>query len=447
MSRGSCPDLDKLMNESNNHSESWLSAFNKVVKNRENASKTVSLGVVHTRPGIESIFGGNTNPVSDGIIALTHQSRSIICNGHNILALSREDIVNMSLSDAHETLFQLRVEGNLMKKGFKRLRMWKLRYFILSGKILSYWEVGNHNKLRHQAEITSDCVISMESLPGRPFSFTVLPSKTDRLYIIDAVTQEDRDMWIQCIQVSKYLVQRINSRPTLRGIGNIYDHFSLGQVLGKGRYGVVRLAECNDTLLQYAVKIINKKKVNHDLLKHELIVLRSIKSRCYDEHLVSIHEIYEDDYLIHIVMELLAGGDLYERITQKGRFTEPEAARVIRHIGGAIRELHRRNILHLDVKPENVIFVSRDPNSDMKLADFGCCLVLDETPPEPREIVGTVGYMAPEVISQCNYTEKADVYSLGVLLYILLAGYPPYRGDSPNAILLHTLFVFGGSFI
>ena len=101
-------------------------------------------------------------------------------------------------------------------------------------------------------------------------------------------------------------------------------------------------------------------------------------------------------------MELLAGGDLYERITQKGRFTgrtmagvsstEPEAARVIRHIGGAIRELHRRNILHLDVKP-------RDPNSDMKLADFGCCLVLDETPPEPREIVGTVGYMAPEVIS------------------------------------------------
>ena len=84
-------------------------------------------------------------------------------------------------------------------------------------------------------------------------------------------------MWIQCIQVSKYLVQRINSRPTLRGIGNIYDHFSLGQVLGKGRYGVVRLAECNDTLLQYAVKIINKKKVNHDLLKHELLVLRSIK--------------------------------------------------------------------------------------------------------------------------------------------------------------------------
>lgn len=156
MSRGSCPDLDKLMNESNARSESWLSAFNKVVKNRESASKTVSLGVVHAKPGIESIFGGNANPVSDGNIAITHQNRSIICNGHNILALSREDIINMTLSDAHETLFQLRVEGNLMKKGFKRLRMWKLRYFILSGKIFSYWEVGVvSSSLRRWAIITS----------------------------------------------------------------------------------------------------------------------------------------------------------------------------------------------------------------------------------------------------------------------------------------------------
>ena len=164
MSRGSCPDLDKLLNESNDHSESWLSAFNKVVKNQENASKTVSLGVVHAKPGVESIFGGNTNPVSDGNIVLAHQSRSIICNGHNILSLSREDIVNMSLSDAHETLFQLRVEGNLMKKGFKRLRMWKLRYFILSGKILSYWEVGASLWFPCRWGITTDFVPKPRSL-------------------------------------------------------------------------------------------------------------------------------------------------------------------------------------------------------------------------------------------------------------------------------------------
>lgn len=120
----------------------------------------------------------------------------------------------------------------------------------------------------------------------------------------------------------------------------------------------------------YAVKIVNKKKVDRDILKHELIVLKAIKvlsyvfsyhqSRVYNEHLVTIHEIYEDDYLIHIVMEYLGGGDLYERISKRGFFTEPESACVIRHIGEAVKALHVQNIFHLDIKPENVIYVSQD---------------------------------------------------------------------------------------
>lgn len=159
----------------------------------------------------------------------------------------------------------------------------------------------------------------------------------------------------------------------------------------------------------YAVKIVNKKKVDRDILKHELIVLKAIKvlsyvfsynqSRVYNEHLVTIHEIYEDDYLIHIVMEYLGGGDLYERISKRGFFTEPESACVIRHIGEAVKALHVQNIFHLDIKPENVIYVSQDPASDMKLADFGCCLVVDATTEKPNEIVGTAGYIAPEVIT------------------------------------------------
>lgn len=109
--------------------------------------------------------------------------------------------------------------------------------------------------MRHRAEISPNCRISLETISNHPYSFSVLPSPTDRLYILDGLTQEDRvsfifdckwkDMWIQCIQVCKFLVQRINSRPTLRGVGSVYDHFSFGPVLGKGRYGIVRLGECN----------------------------------------------------------------------------------------------------------------------------------------------------------------------------------------------------------
>ena len=141
MDRGSCPDFDNMMDSNREQSESWLSAFNRVVKGSQGTPNTVSITDMHSRPGLAGIFGEGRNIGSEDYLGIQQQNRTIMCNGHNILALSREDIMSMSLSDAHETLFQLRVEGNMMKKGFKRLRMRKMRFFILSGKILSYWEV------------------------------------------------------------------------------------------------------------------------------------------------------------------------------------------------------------------------------------------------------------------------------------------------------------------
>lgn len=130
--------------------------------------------------------------------------------------------------------------------------------------------------------------------------------------------------------------------------------------------------------------------------------------RVYHKNLVNILEIYEDEYLIYIVMEYLGGGDLYERINKNGAYSgiamlvllwiEYEAARVVRHISRALMTLHEQNIYHLDVKPENVIYISKEPQSDMKLADFGCSMVLDYEDDSTKEIIGSPGYIAPEVI-------------------------------------------------
>ena len=133
MKRGSCPDLDDLMEEDSQSKDSWLSAFNKVVRDGNVPSNTVSLGEYHSKPGLDSVFGTQSSGRNDATYITANTGRSIMCNNHDIL----------SLSDAHETLFQLRVEGYMMKKGFKRLRLWKNRFFILSGKILSYWEVSD----------------------------------------------------------------------------------------------------------------------------------------------------------------------------------------------------------------------------------------------------------------------------------------------------------------
>ena len=164
MDRGSFPDFDNMMDSNREQSESWLSAFNRVVKGSQGTPNTISITDMHSRPGIAGIFGDGRNLGSEGHLGIQQQNRTIMCNGHNILALSREDIMSMSLSDAHETLFQLRVEGNMMKKGFKRLRMWKMRFFILSGKILSYWEVSFRSTLHHRLAIITRCVIKLKSL-------------------------------------------------------------------------------------------------------------------------------------------------------------------------------------------------------------------------------------------------------------------------------------------
>lgn len=164
MNRGSWPDFDNMMDNNREQSESWLSAFNRVVRGAQGAPNTVSITDMHSRPGIAGIFGEGRNLSSEGHLRIQQQNKTIMCNGHNILALSREDIMSMSLSDAHETLFQLRVEGNMMKKGFKRLRMWKMRFFILSGKILSYWEVDLLCSLHSRLVITIRCVIKQKSL-------------------------------------------------------------------------------------------------------------------------------------------------------------------------------------------------------------------------------------------------------------------------------------------
>lgn len=122
---------------------------------------------------------------------------------------------------------------------------------------------------------------------------------------------------------------------------------------------------------------------------------------------------------------------------------------MIQRIGSALQTLHENHIYHLDVKPENIIYESNDAHAPMKLTDFGCSLLADHFNRDTKwrrgrrmthsEIVGTAGFMAPEVISRCQYTDKADVFSLGVTLFILLMGYAPFASDNARELLYKTV--------
>lgn len=138
-------------------------------------------------------------------------------------------------------------------------------------------------------------------------------------------------------------------------------------------------------------------------------------------------------------MEYLAGGDLFERITQQGRYTEADASSIIKQICLGVQALHTNRMLHRDLKPENIMFVNETGNT-VKISDFGSGMIYGDT--VHKELVGTPGYIAPEVIQRFTYTPSCDVWSIGVIMFILIMGYPPFYGESQQEIFQQTLYYF-----
>ena len=141
------------------NTSSWVKAYNEVVKDHKSGSNTVSIAELRGKPGVNGLFSERSERHSDFSFPETLKDRSIFCNGYNILTLTRDEVMAMTISQARETLYQLRVEGNLVKKGFRRLKLWRLRYFVLSGKMLNYYEVLDSILFNYRPEITTSSVI------------------------------------------------------------------------------------------------------------------------------------------------------------------------------------------------------------------------------------------------------------------------------------------------
>jgi calcium-dependent protein kinase len=205
------------------------------------------------------------------------------------------------------------------------------------------------------------------------------------------------------------------------------DYIISSQILGRGSYGEVRGAKHIPTSSLRAVKIIIKKKFSekqrHKLIK-EVMILKSLDH----PNIVKIYEYFQDKDYIYIVMELVRGKELYQYITEAAPLSENLSATIFRQVLAAVSYMHMRNIAHRDLKPENILF----DGSVIKIIDFGTAKKFNPTK-KMKGFHGSSYYIAPEVIRQ-SYSKECDVWSCGVILYILLSGSPPFYGNNDAEI-------------
>jgi len=208
------------------------------------------------------------------------------------------------------------------------------------------------------------------------------------------------------------------------------DNLVFPKVLGSGHYGNVRECVSRRTREVFAVKTIEKCKIARlDHLRREVSILKKINHG----NVMKMVDCYEDQEYLHIVTEKYSGGELFDKIientTAEGCFSEKAAAKIIKSLLEAVVYLHGEGIAHRDIKPENILFESADEESDIKLIDFGLSRKHKRGDSPMSTPVGTAYYMSPELLKG-EYDISCDNWSVGIVAYILLSGYPPFNGDT-----------------
>lgn len=222
--------------------------------------------------------------------------------------------------------------------------------------------------------------------------------------------------------------------------GDVEDNYELRELLGEGAFSKVYLAESRTEKGGLAaVKVINKEELCREDDKMFLVDKEiEIMSQLDHSNIVRLYEVYENKQEVCLVMELAKGGELFDRLLEQGSLGEEEAARLFTQLLEAVAELHSRGIVHRDLKPENLLFYDNRAHSHILLADFGLSDYEEELTSD-SPVAGTPTYLAPEVIGQTNSSSAQDLWSCGVILFILLCGYPPFysaeEGDSETGVL------------
>jgi len=290
---------------------------------------------------------------------------------------------------------------------------WKGRFFMIKDNFMHYF--------KQEGETKPDGVIPLEGCTVTP---TPKGGKVDcnhvfelvacsRSYLLNAESDENMNEWVTAITKA--------SRMSIR------DLYEIQAELGSGTFATVKLGILKQTGKAYAIKIIDKATLqeNREALLTEISILKQVDH----PNVINMKEIFETRKKLYLIMDVLDGGELFDRIVENGTFTEKDASNLTRSILGATKYLHDLGIVHRDLKPENLLYTDTTDKAEIKIADFGLSKFV--TNGELLQTAcGTPGYVAPEVLLLQGYGKEVDMWSIGVIVYILLCGFPPFYGES-----------------
>ncbi|CAH2283120.1 serine threonine- kinase 17A [Pelobates cultripes] len=213
---------------------------------------------------------------------------------------------------------------------------------------------------------------------------------------------------------------------------------SPGHELGRGKFAVVRKCVEKETDKEFAAKIMRKRRKGEDCrmeILHEIAVLELAKDSPW---VIKLHEVYETNSEMILVLEFAAGGEIFNQCVadREEAFKEKDVRRLMRQILKGVSFLHRHNLVHLDLKPQNILLTSSCPLGDIKIVDFGLSRIVNNNE-ELREIMGTPEYVAPEILSYEPISTATDMWSIGVLAYVMLTGTSPFLGDDKQQTFLN----------
>ncbi|XP_051953468.1 calcium/calmodulin-dependent protein kinase type II subunit beta-like isoform X18 [Xyrauchen texanus] len=211
------------------------------------------------------------------------------------------------------------------------------------------------------------------------------------------------------------------------------DDYQLYEELGKGAFSVVRRCVKLSTGQEYAAKIINTKKLSardHQKLEREARICRLLKH----PNIVRLHDSISEEGFHYLLFDLVTGGELFEDIVAREYYSEADASHCIHQILDSVHHIHQHDIVHRDLKPENLLLASKCKNAAVKLADFGLAIEVQGEQQAWFGFAGTPGYLSPEVLRKEAYGKPVDIWACGVILYILLVGYPPFWDEDQHKL-------------